>query len=73
MYLICSFPDDSPEPLVRMQQENWDPLYNWLKEEYGITLELAEGFSPATQSSATMDQLKAVLEEMDHWELACES
>jgi ATP synthase F1 complex assembly factor 2 len=56
-----------------MQQENWDPLYNWLKEEYGITLELAEGFSPATQSSATMDQLKAVLEEMDHWELACES
>ena len=71
--LTDSFPDDSPDPLVRMQQEHWDPLFQWLKEEYGVTLAVAEGFSPARQSEADIQKLRSVVEGMDHWELACES
>jgi ATP synthase F1 complex assembly factor 2 len=56
---------------VRLQKEHWDPLFAWLKEEYGITLNVAEGFSPAYQSEETIEKMRAIVQGMDHWELAC--
>lgn len=59
--------------LVRMQKELWDPLFVWVKEEFGVTLALAEGFAPAKQSADTKTKMQKVLQEMDTWELAGQS
>ncbi|ODN83018.1 hypothetical protein L202_01248 [Cryptococcus amylolentus CBS 6039] len=64
------FPDDDPPPLVRLQKEHWDPLHAWLKEEFGVTLALAEGFGGVSQSEETIGKLRKAVEEMDAWELA---
>ncbi|TYJ55258.1 hypothetical protein B9479_004088 [Cryptococcus floricola] len=64
------FPDDDPPPLVRLQKEHWDPLHAWLKEEFGVTMALAEGFGGVSQSEETIGKLRKAVEEMDAWELA---
>lgn len=56
-----------------MQTEHWDPLFQWVNEEFGVQLALAEGLSPAYQSEELKARLKQVLAEMDVWELAGES
>ncbi|TXT12960.1 hypothetical protein VHUM_01361 [Vanrija humicola] len=66
---IC-YPDEAPDALVRLQKEHWDPLFKWLKDKYGVTLNLAEGFSPANQDPATVEKLRSVIEGFDIWELA---
>jgi ATP synthase F1 complex assembly factor 2 len=55
-----------------MQKDHWDPLFAWLKEEYGVELQLAEGFSPARQTEETVRKLREVVEKVDDWELAGE-
>ncbi|WVF67746.1 hypothetical protein IAT40_002505 [Kwoniella sp. CBS 6097] len=64
------FPNDAPRPLVRMQQEHWDPLFSWLLETYNVTLNLADGFNPARQSPEVIAKLRSVVEGMDNYELA---
>ena len=59
--------------LVRMQKEHWDPLFTWIKEEFDVTLGLAEGFAPAKQSPDTKSKMEKLLQDMDTWELAGES
>ncbi|ORY31266.1 hypothetical protein BCR39DRAFT_527206 [Naematelia encephala] len=66
---IC-FPSDRPDALVRLQKEHWDPLHQWLKDEYGVQLVLAEGFAPARQSEETVKVLRGLVEKMDNFELA---
>ncbi|WVQ95304.1 hypothetical protein IAU59_002399 [Kwoniella sp. CBS 9459] len=64
------FPNDAPKPLVRMQHQHWDPLFAWISETYGVTLNLAEGFNPARQSPEVIAKLRSVVEGMDNYELA---
>lgn len=64
------YPHDAPPPLVRLQKEHWDPLYKWLKEDFGVELQLAQGFGAVKQSDENMEKLKKVVETMDGWELA---
>lgn len=68
----ASFQEDHPRALVRMQHEHWDPLFAWMKQEYGIDLVLADGFAPAKQTTQTKEKMNAVLQQMDQWELAGE-
>lgn len=70
--LRSSFPDGKPAALVRMQKQHWDPLHAWLKESYGVTLKMADGFAPAKQSKETVEKLQAAIEQMNIWELAGE-
>lgn len=56
-----------------MQKEHWDPLFAWVKEEFGVELVMADGFAPARQSETTKTQMKGLLADMDVWELAGES
>lgn len=53
-----------------MQKEHWDPLFAWMKQEFGVELALADGFSPARQSLETKRKMKDALIGMDQWELA---
>lgn len=55
---------------MRLQQQHWAPLFDWLSKTYGVELEEAEGFSPSRQSQQTIDKLTAVVSAMDQWELA---
>ena len=65
-----SFPHDSPTALVRLQKEHWDPLFTWVKDEFGIELSVAEGLLPAKQNEKALNTLREVLRSMDVWELA---
>ncbi|KIR67815.1 ATP synthase mitochondrial F1 complex assembly factor 2 [Cryptococcus bacillisporus CA1873] len=64
------YPDDAPAPLVRLQKEHWDPLRAWLKEDFGVELQLAQGFGAVKQTDDNVEKLKKVVEAMDGWELA---
>ncbi|KGB77504.1 ATP synthase mitochondrial F1 complex assembly factor 2 [Cryptococcus deuterogattii R265] len=64
------YPDDAPAPLVRLQKEHWDPLRAWLKEDFGVELQLAQGFGAVKQTDDNVEKLKKVVEGMDGWELA---
>jgi ATP synthase F1 complex assembly factor 2 len=65
-----SFPSDKPEALVRLQKEHWDPLVSWMKDKYGVELVVSQGIAPAIQTPETFAKLKAVVDEMNIWELA---
>jgi hypothetical protein len=56
-----------------MQKQHWDPLFAWLRDEYDVELQVAEGFSPARQSEETTERLRGAVEKMDSWELAGQS
>ncbi|RXK41943.1 ATP synthase mitochondrial F1 complex assembly factor 2 [Tremella mesenterica] len=64
------FPQDEPPALVRMQQEHWQPLFDWLRNELGVHVQATEGLIPARQSDETLARLRRIVEEMDTWELA---
>ena len=64
------FPDDHPTALVNAQQKHWEPLFTWLREEYGIELHLAEGFSPAKQDPETIKKLNEIVGNFDIYTLA---
>ena len=64
------FPDDTPAALVRLQKQHWDPLFAWVRDEFGVELAVAEGLTPARQSDETMERLRSAVESMDIWELA---
>lgn len=65
-----SFPGDKPSVLVRLQKEHWDPLVAWLKDTYGVTVGQTTGFGLPEHSPNAREELRAVLSEMDKWELA---
>jgi ATP synthase F1 complex assembly factor 2 len=56
-----------------MQEEHWDPLFKWMKEEYGIDLPSTDGFVAPPQDPRITAKLRSIVEEMDTWELAGES
>lgn len=64
------FPEETPAALVRMQHLHWDPLFAWVKDEFGVELSVAQGFSPARQNAETVQQLRQEVERMNNWELA---
>lgn len=70
MQLTRSYPDDHPATLVRLQEEHWAPLVQWLKDAYGISLKEAEGFGVAHQSPETVARFRNILEDMDSFQLA---
>ncbi|BEJ12860.1 hypothetical protein CspHIS471_0300340 [Cutaneotrichosporon sp. HIS471] len=65
-----AFPGDAPAALVRLQKDHWDPLIQWLKEKYGVTLGQTTGFGLPEHSEGAAGELRKVLEGMDSWQLA---
>lgn len=55
---------------MRLQEEHWAPLIQWLKDAYGITLKEAEGFGTADQTPETVAKFRNILEGMDPFQLA---
>ncbi|KAF8315254.1 ATP12-domain-containing protein [Clavulina sp. PMI_390] len=68
---IC-FQASYPHQLVTLQTEHWDPLFAWVREEFGVTLERYEDMilMEARQSEECKRVMREALEGMDGLTLA---
>ncbi|MDE2465333.1 MAG: ATPase [Alphaproteobacteria bacterium] len=67
--LLC-YRADTPQSLSTRQAEQWQPLLDWLKSEYCITLKSTAGIVPIAQSDESIAALKARLAQLDDFALA---
>jgi len=67
--LLC-YRADSPETLVRRQDETWQPLLDWLAESHGVHLAATTGVMPVAQDEAGLARLRKVVAAHDSFELA---
>jgi chaperone required for assembly of F1-ATPase len=60
---------DQPAELVRLQGATWNPLLDWLAEEYGARLSVATGVLPVEQPPGALAAMADAMAAMDHWRL----
>ena len=60
--LLC-YRADGPAPLVRRQEEQWQPLLDWAEARYGVTFAVTSGVLHIDQPEATLARLHAVVAE----------
>jgi chaperone required for assembly of F1-ATPase len=65
---VCYRTDQPPE-LARLEEAAWNPLLDWLAEEYGVRLLVSAGIVPVMQPVEAMAGLAEVLAAMDSWRL----
>jgi ATP synthase mitochondrial F1 complex assembly factor 2 len=65
-----SFHQGHPEPLVRLQNNHWDPLLNWARETFDIELLISDSLLLNAQPEATKRKLDEVLQGFDPWQMA---
>ena len=65
-----SFHQDYPEPLVRLQDEYWNPLIIWARDTFDIKLLTSDSVLFSTQPEATKKKLDKVLRSLDPWQMA---
>ncbi|KAJ3987103.1 hypothetical protein F5890DRAFT_1578178 [Lentinula detonsa] len=66
---IC-FYQDYPPPLVSQQEAHWDPLFSWVEETSGATLEKFTSILSNSQSQDCKKKLSAVINDFNQWEMA---
>ncbi|KAF9218121.1 ATP12-domain-containing protein, partial [Gyrodon lividus] len=66
---IC-FQHDDPEPLVKLQQEHWDPLLEWARTTFDIEIHVYRSVLFHSQPERTRQVLDNVLTQMDPWDMA---
>src|SRR6266498_4048488 len=69
-FSTISFFHDNPEPLVRLQSENWTPLLDWARKTFDVKINVSNSISCAEQPEETKEKLSTVLESLNRWELA---
>lgn len=65
------FPGDVQETnpaLVKLQQEHWDPLVEWMNGTFGKVHRCTDVTMPP-QPESTVDSVKSFLKEVDEWDL----
>jgi chaperone required for assembly of F1-ATPase len=67
--LLC-YRADAPEGLIAKQNEHWDPVLAWAKQELGAPFRLAQGIGHVAQPQASLDAIKERLEGFDAFSLA---
>ncbi|KAH9955608.1 ATP12-domain-containing protein [Russula dissimulans] len=66
---IC-FHQDSPEPLVRLQDDHWNPLLTWARDTFDVELLTSDSVLFNTQPEATKRKFDKVLQGFDPWQMA---
>jgi len=66
---IC-FHQDYPEPLVRLQDDHWNPLLAWARDTFGIELLTFDSVLFSAQPAATKRKFDKVLQGFDPWQMA---
>lgn len=67
--LVC-YRVDRPDELRGRQEAAWDPLVDWVAEEYGARLEVTIGLIPTPQPREAVDVLRARVTAFDDFVLA---
>ncbi len=67
--LLC-YRAEGPEGLVAKQNEHWDPVLAWAKQELGAPLNLAQGIVHVAQPEGSLDRLRERLKRLDAFRLA---
>jgi chaperone required for assembly of F1-ATPase len=62
--LVC-YRADGPSDLVAKQAAQWDPLIDWLRERYDVSLQVAAGVMAIPQSEAALAALTRVVAAQD--------
>ncbi|KAH8556965.1 hypothetical protein BGW37DRAFT_515863 [Umbelopsis sp. PMI_123] len=66
---IC-FHEDFPDALVKLQDQYWQPILQWIEEQYGVELKVTDGIFQVKQPQETKETLRKMVENMDSLELA---
>lgn len=67
--LIC-YRASEPPSLVARESQHWDPLMDWLRRRYDVSLNVTRGIVPVSQPPATLEALARVVEGHDDFALA---
>ena len=62
--LIC-YRAGEPDKLVERQRAVWDPVVDWMRDQFGIRLNLAEGVIFVAQSPQTIGSIHSVITSYD--------
>jgi ATP synthase F1 complex assembly factor 2 len=65
-----SFHQGYPEPLVRMQDDHWNPLLTWARDTFDVELFTSESVLFRAQPAATKRKFDKVLQGFDPWQMA---
>ncbi|KAI0003415.1 ATP12-domain-containing protein [Russula compacta] len=66
---IC-FHQDHPEPLVRLQDDHWNPLLTWARDTFDVELLTSDSVLFNAEPEATKRKLDNILQGFDLWQLA---
>ena len=58
--LLC-YRAEHPEELIKRQSDAWDPVLDWAKSEFDLTLNVATGLMPVAQPEGIAEKLRTVL------------
>jgi chaperone required for assembly of F1-ATPase len=67
--LLC-YRATEPAALVQRQAQTWDPLLDWLRRRYDVTLRVTSGIVPIDQPPATLQVLGRAVAGQDDFALA---
>jgi chaperone required for assembly of F1-ATPase len=67
--LVCHRADSPPELMAR-QQATWQPLLDWLSQQFDAPLAVTNGVLPRPQAETTLQALRRLLEGLDDFSLA---
>ncbi len=67
--LLC-YRADSPARLVERQGAHWDPILDWVDEQFGARFLVAEGVIFQAQEPEAIERIRAELARLDPWALA---
>jgi chaperone required for assembly of F1-ATPase len=62
--LVC-YRADGPDDLVQRQSTHWDPLIDWLRERYDVSLQTASGVMAVPQSDQALAALTRAVAAQD--------
>jgi chaperone required for assembly of F1-ATPase len=67
---VLCYRAEEPEPLVRRQAEEWDPLLDWARARYDVHFVITSGIVHAAQPLATVGRLGEAVCALDPFRLA---
>lgn len=59
--LVC-YRASEPEPLAALQNQHWNPVLDWAREQFGARFQLCEGVRFVEQEKAAMDAFRREVE-----------
>ena len=66
---IC-YQQDFPESIVVAQNKQWQPILNWVREEYGLDIKVSQGITYVQQDDEVKGKLREIVSDMTDIELA---